>query len=155
MSRLRARKRAAGAARPSVLVVCTGNSCRSQMAEGWIRHDLGERVDAFSAGTHPAYVHPLAIQVMAEVGIDLSGHTSKSVEGFLGRPLTLVVTVCDSAREACPHFPGAKRQIHESIPDPVVYARGDVETALQKFRETRELIRERVVPLVREALGLP
>jgi arsenate reductase len=124
------------------------------MAEGWIRHDLGDRVEVASAGTHPSYVHPLAIQVMAEVGIDLSGHTSKSVDGFIRRPLALVVTVCDSAREVCPHFPGAKHRIHESIADPVVYARGDVETALQKFRETRDLIRERVVPRVQETLGL-
>lgn len=141
-------------ARLRVLILCTGNSCRSQMAEGWVRHDLGDRVEVFSAGTHPCYVHPLAIQVMAEAGIDLSGHESKSVERFLDRPLDLVVTVCDSAREACPVFPRATRQIHESIPDPVGYARGDRETALAKFREVRDLIRERIVARVRVALNI-
>jgi arsenate reductase (thioredoxin) len=140
--------------RPHVLVVCTGNSCRSQMAEAWVRHDLGDRVEVDSAGTHPCYVHPLAIRVMAEAGVDLSRHTSKSVERFLDRPMDLVVTVCDSARKACPVFPGAKRQIHESIPDPVEYACGDAETALSKFREVRDLVRKRVVARVREALAL-
>jgi arsenate reductase len=124
------------------------------MAEGWIRHDLGDCVDVDSAGTHPSYVHPLAIRVMAEAGVDLSAHTSKSVDRFLHRPIDLVVTVCDSAREACPVLPGAKRQIHESIPDPVVYAGGDPETALAKFRDTRDRIRARVVARVREALAL-
>lgn len=138
--------------RSRVLIVCTGNSCRSQMAEGWIRHDLGDRVEVFSAGTQPCYVHPLAIQVMAEAGVDISGHESKSVDPFLLQPMDLVVTVCDSAREACPVFPRAKRETHESIPDPVGYARGDRETALVKFREARNLIRERVVRRVREAL---
>jgi arsenate reductase len=142
------------AVRPHVLIVCTGNSCRSQMAEGWVRHDLGDRVEVDSAGTHPCYVHPLAIRVMAEAGVDLSMHTSKSVDRFLDRPVDLVVTVCDSARETCPVFSGAKRQIHESIPDPVVYAGADPETAMIKFRESRDLIRRRVVGRVREALGL-
>ena len=146
--------RHANATRPRVLILCTGNSCRSQMAEGWIRHDLGERVEVMSAGTHPCYVHPLAIRVMAEAGVDISSHESKSVEPFLRQPMDLVVTVCDSAREACPVFPRAKRQIHESIPDPIRYARGDEEIALTKFREVRDLIRERVVPLVRKALKL-
>jgi arsenate reductase len=142
------------AARPHVLIVCTGNSCRSQMAEGWVRHDLGDRVDVDSAGTHPCYVHPFAIRVMAEAGVDLSAHTSKSVDRFIDRPIDLVVTVCDSARESCPVFSGARRLIHEPIPDPVAYAGGDPETALAKFRESRDLIRRRVVARVREALGL-
>lgn len=154
MTDSRADANAARTGRPRVLVICTGNSCRSQMAEGWIRHDLGDRVDVDSAGTHPCYVHPLTVRVMAEAGVDLSRHTSKSVERFLERPIDLVVSVCDSAREACPAFPGAKRQIHESIPDPIVFAGGDLETALAKFRETRDLIRRRVVARVREALGL-
>lgn len=81
-----------------VLVLCTGNSCRSQMGEGWLRHDLGESVEAFSAGTRPSFVHPRAIQVMAEAGVDLSSHSSKSVESLRGVAFDLVVTVCDSAR---------------------------------------------------------
>lgn len=140
--------------RPRVLIVCTGNSCRSQMAEGWVRHDLGDRVEVFSAGTHPTYVHPLAIRVMAEAGIDLSRHTSKSVDRYLNREMDLVITVCDSAREACPVFPGARRQVHEPIPDPIEYARMDPETALAKFREARDLIHERIVARVRKALSL-
>ena len=136
-----------------VLILCTGNSCRSQMAEGWIRHDLGEAAEVHSAGTHPSYVHPLAILVMAEAGVDLSGHTSKSLSRYWGKEFDVVVTVCDAAREACPVFLGAKVQLHESIPDPIVYVREGEEEALRKFREARDLIRERVVPLVRSAIG--
>ncbi len=131
-----------------VLVLCTGNSCRSQMAEGWIRHDLGDRVEVRSAGTLPCFVHPLAIRVMQEAGVDISGHRSKSVAEFLDEPFDLVVTVCDHAREVCPNFPGTVKYAHESIGDPVIYGtEGDL--ALRKFRETRDLIRERIVELVR------
>lgn len=143
--RVRTRKR--------VLILCTGNSCRSQMAEGWVRHDLGDRVDVFSAGTHPCSVHPLAIQVMAEEGIDLKGHRSKSLREFLGQPFDLVVTVCDSANAACPTFPGAAKKVHESVPDPVVYGT-EGEFARQKFRESRDLIRRILVPLVARELNL-
>jgi len=124
------------------------------MAEGWIRHDLGDRVDVVSAGTHPSYVHPLAIRVMAEAGVDISGHTSKSVSRFLDEPMDLVVTVCDSAREACPVFPGAKRTVHDSIPDPIGHGHGDPEVTLEAFREVRDLIRRRIVARVRQELGL-
>jgi len=136
-----------------VLVLCTGNSCRSQMAEGWLRHDLGDEVEAFSAGTHPCIVHPLALAAMAEAGVDLSAHRSKSVSEFLGQPFDLVLTVCDSAREACPAFPGAKRLVHEPLPDPVIYGTEGA-YALQKFRESRDLIRRRVVDRVRKELSL-
>ncbi|MGC8763925.1 MAG: arsenate reductase ArsC [Halothiobacillaceae bacterium] len=136
-----------------VLVLCTGNSCRSQMGEGWIRHDLGDRVEVFSAGTKPSAVHPLAIAVMAEAGVDISSHRSKSLSEFWGQPFDLVVTVCDSAKEACPMFAGAARQIHESFPDPVGLT-GDREKVRAKFREVRDLIRERLVPLVQRELGL-
>lgn len=134
-----------------VLVLCTGNSCRSQMAEGWLRHDLGDRVEAFSAGTRPSFVHPLAIRVMAEAGVDLSSHRSKSVQEFAGRPFDLVVTVCDAAREACPAFPGAAKQIHELFPDPAAFG-GSEDEVLQRFREIRDQIRQRLVPLVRRTL---
>lgn len=136
-----------------VLVLCTGNSCRSQMAEGWIRHDLGDRVEAFSAGTHPCFVHPLAIQVMAEAGVDLSNHRSKSLSEFLGQSFDLVITVCDSAREACPRFPGATLTIHEPIPDPVAFV-GPEGEAEEKFREARDHIRATLVPLVRRTLRI-
>ncbi len=134
-----------------VLVLCTGNSCRSQMAEGWIRHDMGDRVDVFSAGTMPCFVHPMAIRVMQEVGVDISGQRSKSVREFLEEPFDLVVTVCDHAKEVCPTLPGAAKHAHESIADPVIYGtEGDL--ALRKFRESRDLIRERIVDLVRRNL---
>lgn len=131
--------------RKRVLVLCTGNACRSQMAEGWIRHDLGEWVDVFSAGVHPCYVHPYAIRVMAEVGVDIATHRSKSVREFLDEDFDLVITVCDSAREACPYLPGARSLIHEPIPDPVT-------EGPQRFREVRDLIRERIVALVKREL---
>lgn len=121
------------------------------MAEGWIRHDMGVRVDVSSAGTMPCFVHPLAIRVMQEVGVDITGHRSKSVREFLDQPFDLVVTVCDHAREVCPNLPGAGKYAHESIGDPVIYGtEGDL--ALRKFRETRDLIRERIVDLVRRNL---
>jgi arsenate reductase len=140
-------------AKRRVLVLCTGNSCRSQMAEGWLRHDLGDRVEAFSAGTRPSFVHPLAIRVMVEAGVDISGQRSKPVAEFLDQPLDLVVTVCDSAREACPVFRGASKAVHESFPDPAAFTGTETEV-LQRFREIRDLVRERLVPLVRRELGL-
>ena len=107
------------AARPfRILVVCTGNRARSQMAQGWLRHQGGTAVDAQSAGTDPKGLHPMAVRVMAEVGIDISGHTSDHVEKYTGQDFDLVLTVCDSAREACPVFPGAKRALHHSFQDP-------------------------------------
>lgn len=136
-----------------VLVLCTGNSCRSQMGEGWLRHDLGDRVEAHSAGTRPSFVHPRAIEVMAEAGVDLSSHSSKSVESLRDVAFDLVVTVCDSAREACPVFPGAKRTVHRAFEDPAHAGTGD--EALPLFRRVRDEIRAVLVPLVARELGLP
>ena len=138
--------------RKTVLVLCTGNSCRSQMGEGWLRHDLGEVVEALSAGTRPSFVHPRAIQVMAEADVDISAHSSKSVESLRGVAFDLVVTVCDSAREACPVFPGAKRTIHHAFEDPAHAGTGD--EALPVFRRVRDEIRAVLVPLVTRELGL-
>jgi arsenate reductase len=135
-----------------VLVLCTGNSCRSQMGEGWVRHLLGDRVEVHSAGTKPSFVHPRAIQVMGEAGVDLSSHTSKSVEGLKALPFDLVVTVCDSAREACPYLPGAKKTVHRSFEDPAHAGEGD--DALPAFRRVRDEIRDVLVPLVAAELGL-
>ena len=139
--------------RPRVLVLCTGNSCRSQIAEGWLRHDLGHLVEVRSAGTRPSFVHPRAIQVMAEAGVDLSSHTSKSVGDLGPLPFDLVVTVCDAAREACPVFPGARRTVHHAFEDPAEAGTGD--DALPTFRRVRDQIRTVLVPLVRRELGLP
>ena len=137
---------------PRVLVLCTGNSCRSQMGEGWVRRLLGDRVEVHSAGTKPSFVHPRAIQVMGESGVDLSSHTSKGVESLRGISFDLVVTVCDSAREACPVFPGAKRTVHHAFEDPAHAGEGD--DALPLFRRVRDEIRDVLpVPVARE-LGL-
>ena len=139
--------------KPRVLVLCTANSCRSQMGEGWVRHDLGDRVEVSSAGTRPSFVHPRAVEVMAEAGIDISAHASKSVESLKAIPFDLVVTVCDSAREACPVFPGATRTVHHAFDDPAAAGPGD--DALPVFRRVRDEIRAVLVPLVAKELGLP
>ena len=104
--------------RRRLLVICTGNRARSQMAHGWLEHLGGDRVTVASAGTVPKGVHPIAIRVMAEVGIDLSAHTSDPVEQYADGNYDLVLTVCDTAREQCPVFPGAKRVLHHAFEDP-------------------------------------
>lgn len=136
-----------------VLVLCTGNSCRSQMAEGLIRDALGECVDVYSAGTHPCYVHPLAIKVMKEAGIDISGHRSKQLSEFVDKDFDMVITLCDSAKERCPIFPYAKMQLHESIPDPIVYAENE-DVALGKYREIRDIISEKIINLIKREFSL-
>ena len=125
----------------SILILCTGNSARSQMAEGIARHLFGDRFEVFSAGTHPSLVRPEAIKAMAEIGIDISGHRSKSVEEFAGREIDYVLTVCDNARENCPYFPARTKVIHHSFDDPAA-VEGDEETRLAAFREVRDQIRE-------------
>ena len=101
-----------------ILVICTGNRARSQMAHGWLNSLGGQQVEVASAGVEPKGVHPLAIRAMAEVGIDISAHTSDYVDSYLGQDFDLVLTVCDSARERCPVFPGAKRVLHRDFEDP-------------------------------------
>jgi arsenate reductase len=101
-----------------ILFLCTGNSCRSQMAEGWARHLKGEVIEAFSAGTHPKALDPLAVQVMADVGIDISAQAPKSLDAVAHLPLDYVVTVCDDAHEVCPVFPGRATMIHRGFDDP-------------------------------------
>ena len=131
-----------------VLVLCTGNSCRSQMAEGWINHLLGDRWEARSAGTRPAgAVHPLAVRVMAEIGVDISAGSPRHVDGLLDQAWDLVVTVCDSAKESCPLFPRPVEQIHVSFPDPAE-ARGSDEERMEVFRTVRDDIRARLLPEV-------
>jgi arsenate reductase (thioredoxin) len=133
-----------------VLFVCTGNSCRSHMAEAWLRQLGGAQFASFSAGAKPAgFVHPLAVRVMGEAGIDLSGHASKPLDQFRGQPFDFVITVCDRARESCPVFPGAARQLHWSFPDPAEAAGTDVEK-LAVFRRIRDEIRRRVAAFLEE-----
>ena len=123
-----------------VLILCTGNSARSQMAEGLLRHDTGDRFEVFSAGTRPSQVRPEAIAVMRELGIDISGHRSKSVEEFLAQPFDYVLTVCDNAKENCPIFPGNLRTIHHSFDDPATLE-GPEEERLAAFRRVRDQLR--------------
>ena len=131
-----------------VLILCTGNSCRSQMAEGWITHELGATWLARSAGTDPAErVHPLAVRAMAEVGVDISSGVPENVDRYLDQPWDLVITVCDSARESCPVFPGAVDQIHISFPDPAD-AEGSDSERVAVFRSVRDAIREQLLPEV-------
>jgi len=126
----------------SVLILCTGNSARSQMAEGLLRSIAGDRFEVVSAGLRPSVVRPEAIAVMGEIGIDISGHRSKSVDEFAGRNFDYVLTVCDSARDACPVFPGSTRRVHWSFEDPAQTAGAD-EVRLAAFRRIRDQIRER------------
>lgn len=126
-----------------VLFVCTHNSARSQMAEGLLRHYAGDRFDAFSAGTEPGFLPPLAVRAMAEIGIDISEQRSKSVDGFLGQRFHFVVTVCDQAKETCPVFPGAASQLHWSFADPAAVQASE-EERLETFRRVRDQIAARV-----------
>ena len=123
-----------------VLFLCSGNSCRSHMAEGFLQKIAGEKYDVFSAGSKPAgFVHPLAINVMTELGVDISQHRSKSVDEFVGQPFDYVITVCDNAKEACPTFPGASQRLHWSFEDPA-RARGCELEQVQFFRRVRDEI---------------
>jgi len=126
-----------------ILVLCTGNSARSQMAEGLLRAALGDRFEICSAGTKPGRVRPEAITVMREIGLDISGHRSKHLDEFLGTEFRYVITVCDNAAETCPVFPGIAERIHWSFEDPAA-VEGDEETRLAAFRRIRDQIAERV-----------
>lgn len=123
-----------------VLILCTGNSARSQMAEGLLRHDAGERFEVESAGTRPSTVRPEAISVMRELGIDISGHRSKSVQEFHGQKFDYVITVCDSARESCPVFLGAAKKLHHDFDDPAALQASE-EERLALFRRVRDELR--------------
>ncbi|HEX5082519.1 MAG TPA: arsenate reductase ArsC [Blastocatellia bacterium] len=125
-----------------VLILCTGNSARSQMAEGILRHDGEELFEVFSAGVKPGSVRPEAIQVMNEIGIDISSHRSKSVDKFAGQEFDYVITVCDNAKETCPVFPGKARRIHQSFEDPPPLGARSEEETLSIFRRVRDEIRE-------------
>ena len=133
--------------RRRVLILCTGNSARSQMAEGLLRSDAGDSFEVFSAGTRPSLVRPEAIEAMREAGVDISGHRSKSVAEFVGQQFDYVITVCDNAREQCPVFPAETRRIHWSFDDPAA-AEGDEATRLAEFRRVRDLIRERLAGFI-------
>ncbi len=141
--------------RPRVLFLCTHNSARSQMAEGLLRHLAGDRFEVHSAGTEATAVRPEAIAAMAEIGIDVSGQESKTLERYLDQRVDWLITVCDQAREACPVLPGVRDQLHWSIPDPsAVVGAG----RLPAFRDARDDLRDRIAAFVaarRAAEGAP
>jgi arsenate reductase (thioredoxin) len=124
-----------------VLFLCTHNSARSQMAEGLLRHLAGDRFEAMSADTEATHVRPLAIRAMEEIGIDISGQESKTLERYLGEPFDYVITVCDDANEACPYSPGAQSRLHWSFEDPSK-AEGSEEGRLEAFRRVRDGIKD-------------
>jgi arsenate reductase len=129
------------AAKPTILILCTGNSCRSHLAEGFLRAAAGDFLNVQSAGSKPAgYVHPLALQVMREVGIDLSAHHSKHMNDFLSQPVETVITVCGNADQACPIFPGQLNRHHWGFYDPA-HATGTEEERLAVFRQVRDQIK--------------
>ena len=123
--------------------MCTHNSARSQMAEGLLRHLAGDCYDVMSAGMEATHVRPLAIRAMEEIGIDISGQESKTLERYLGQPFDYVITVCDDANEACPFFPGASRRLHWPMEDPS-RAAGSEKERLAVFRRVRDELRERI-----------
>lgn len=135
--------------RHRILFLCTHNSVRSQMAEGLLRHLAGDRFEVTSAGTEATRVHPLAVRVMDEIGIDLRAHTSKTIEGLVDQPWDHVITVCDGANARCPVFPGRTRRIHWSFEDPS-QAAGTEPERLQAFRRVRDQIAVRIQAWLRE-----
>lgn len=129
--------------RKRVLILCTGNSARSQMAEGLLRHLAGDRFEVESAGVAPTQVRPEAITVMREIGVDISSQRSKSVDEFLGQAFAYVITVCDNANEQCPVFPANTKRLHWSFADPAA-AQGDEQARLAVFRRVRDEIAEQL-----------
>jgi len=134
-----------------VLILCTANSARSQMAEGILRWLAGDRYEVFSAGSKATFVHPTAIRAMAEIGVDISNQRSKTYEQFIGQPFDAVITVCDAANESCPFLPGQYRRIHWSFPDPAA-VEGE-EAKLHAFRQVRDGLIEKFMLFIRADHG--
>ena len=133
-----------------VLILCTGNSARSQMAEGLLRHDGGDGFAVESAGLEPSFIRPEAIEAMREIGIDISGQHSKSLDKFIEQSFDYVITVCDNANQNCPIFPGAKGRIHWSVEDPAAVS-GTQETRMKAFRVARDDLRRRLAKFIESA----
>jgi arsenate reductase len=136
----------------NILVLCTGNSCRSQIAEGYLRHYAGNKASIYSAGIETHGVNPRAIKVMAEDHIDISKHTSNNVNEYLDIPFDYVITVCDNANEACPNFPGNVERFHFNFPDPAK-AKGTEEEIMEEFRRVREMIKVYSAEFVQKKIG--
>ena len=124
-----------------ILVLCTGNSCRSQIAEGYLRYFAGDNAELYSAGIETHGVNPKAIEIMKEDGIDLSGHTSNNIDEYMNIDFDYVITVCDNAKENCPYFPTKAIKLHSNFPDPAK-ATGTEEHIMEQFRMVREMIRQ-------------
>ncbi len=131
-----------------VIFVCTGNSCRSQMAEGLLRHIDDDRFEVFSAGTTPSRVHSMSIRVMKEIGLDISTHTSDPLDKYFGYGIDYVITLCDNAREFCPTFPGDAKKIHWSIDDPFRSWKND-HKIVGRYRKARDEIQERLEQFIK------
>ena len=140
--------------RKRVLILCTGNSARSQMAEGLLRQIGGDSVEAASAGVAPTHVRSEAIEAMKEIGIDISGHRSKSSDEFANQPFDYVITVCDNAQQQCPTFPGTTRRIHWPLEDPAL-VEGDHHARLDAFRIARDELRRRLGEFIKLELKVP
>ncbi|MDB5022525.1 MAG: arsC2 [Mucilaginibacter sp.] len=136
----------------NVLVLCTGNSCRSQIAEGYLRHFAGDKATVYSAGIETHGLNPKAIQVMAEDHIDISKHTSNNVDEYLDVPFDYVITVCDNAKENCPYFPTKAVRFHYDFPDPAK-ATGSADEVMNEFRRVRDMIKVYSRDLVKEHLN--
>lgn len=135
-----------------VLFICTKNSARSQMAEGLVNHDLAGKIQAFSAGTNPSSVHPLAVAVMKELGIDISTHRSKSIDEVASEKFDYVVTLCDRANEVCPVFFGGTKRLHMGFPNPAE-ATGSEEEKLAAFRKVRDQMRKEIIGFLASQMG--
>jgi arsenate reductase len=133
----------------NILVLCTGNSCRSQIAEGYLRYFAGDKANIYSAGIETHGVNPKAIQVMADDGIDISTHTSNHVDEYLSIPFDVVITVCDNANEACPYFPGNVQRLHYNFPDPAK-ATGTPEEVMNEFKRVRDMIKTYAADFVKQ-----
>ncbi len=132
-----------------ILVLCTGNSCRSQIAEGYLRYFAQDKADVYSAGVETHGVNPRAIAIMQEGGIDISGHTSNNVDEYLGIEFDFVITVCDHAKERCPIMPGNAQKFHHNFPDPAKVT-GTEDEIMQQFRQVRDLIQNYCEAFVNE-----
>lgn len=125
----------------NILVLCTGNSCRSQIAEGYLRHFAGEKAEIYSAGIETHGVNPRAISIMKEDGIDISKHTSNNIDEYIDINFDFVITVCDNAKEHCPVFPTKAKKFHYNFPDPAK-SKGTEEEVLEEFRQVRQMIKD-------------
>jgi len=136
----------------NILVLCTGNSCRSQIAEGYLRHFAINKANIYSAGIETHGVNPKAIQVMVEDGIDISKHTSNNIDEYTDIPFDFVITVCDNAKENCPYFPTKAQRFHQNFPDPAK-ATGDLNEVMNEFRKVRDMIKAYAESFINEHLS--